>query len=326
MAQVETINYETTIFTLKPDNFGPNKATLLHARTTNNNQDHFYKAILYLHGYNDYYFHDHVCQQFLNHGYDFYALDMHKCGRSIISPEHDEYKHYCTNLREYDEEITLAIEHMIKQAGNKERKLLLLGHSTGGLITSLYASTGARRADIDAVILNSPYLSALKTTYLESILTGILMKLGRSHTIEDNGYGRSIHKSSRGEWDFDLTKKPIDYIRIHGTFLSAVRIVQDDIIKRRITIQCPILFMCSHRSIKPDKIWRNEYAEADLILDVQTMKNAASMLGPQVTIYEIENAKHDIFLSKQSVREKAFDLMFQWIQQLEDNWLIKTTM
>ena len=56
MSRVAAIDYETTIFTLKPDNLGPNRATLLHARTTNNNQTRIYKAILYLHGYIDYYF------------------------------------------------------------------------------------------------------------------------------------------------------------------------------------------------------------------------------------------------------------------------------
>ena len=55
MAQISTVEYETTIFTLKPDNLGPNQATLVHARTTKNNSQ-FYKAILYLHGYSDYYF------------------------------------------------------------------------------------------------------------------------------------------------------------------------------------------------------------------------------------------------------------------------------
>jgi hypothetical protein len=55
MAQIPNVEYETTIFTLKPDNIGPNKATLLHARTTNNNSQ-FYKSILYIHGFIDYYF------------------------------------------------------------------------------------------------------------------------------------------------------------------------------------------------------------------------------------------------------------------------------
>lgn len=49
------VDYETTTFTLKPDNIGPNKATLLHARTIKN-ESQFYKAILYLHGYSDYFF------------------------------------------------------------------------------------------------------------------------------------------------------------------------------------------------------------------------------------------------------------------------------
>ncbi len=52
---------------------------------------------------------------------------------------------------------------------------------------------------------------------------------------------------------------------------------------------------------------------ADIVLNVKAMRHAAAMISSQVTIYEIENAKHDIFLSKESVREKAFDLMFRWL-------------
>jgi len=62
---------------------------------------------------------DHLCQHFLDHGYDFYALDLRKSGRSIISPEHDRYISYCCDLREYHEEITLAIEHIIQQSKEK---------------------------------------------------------------------------------------------------------------------------------------------------------------------------------------------------------------
>lgn len=151
MAQSTTteaaVNYETTTFTLKPDAWGPNKATLLHAKSTKNDSQ-FYKAILYLHGYSDYYFQwvieitflwkfcfnrfsDHLCLRFLEFGYDFFALDLRKCGRSIISPEQDHYRHYFHDIHEYDEEINLSIEHIIKQADNKPKKLILYGHSTG---------------------------------------------------------------------------------------------------------------------------------------------------------------------------------------------------
>jgi len=56
------------------------------------------------------------------------------------------------------------------------------------------------------------------------------------------------------------------------------------------------------------------------------MRYVATMISSQLTIYEIENAKHDIFLSKQSVRENAFNLMFQWLRYLEEDWLMTTKM
>ena len=52
-----------------------------------------------------------------------------------MSPDNDAYKHYCQSLQEYNEEITLAIEHMIKEANGKEKRFILLGHSTGSCST-----------------------------------------------------------------------------------------------------------------------------------------------------------------------------------------------
>jgi alpha-beta hydrolase superfamily lysophospholipase len=54
------------------------------------------------------------------------------------------------------------------------------------------------------------------------------------------------------------------------------------------------------------------------------MRRAAALIGSQITMYEIENAKHDIFLSKATVREKAFELMFRWLDHLEEDWIITT--
>jgi alpha-beta hydrolase superfamily lysophospholipase len=115
--------------------------------------------------------------------------------------------------------------------------------------------------DIDAVILNSPYLAASGTSAIESALLSVLMKSGKSIDIEDKWYGRSIHMSERGEWNFDLNIKPVGRVRLHGSFLSAVHAVQEDLRKRRVSIKCPTLFMCSNRSIKPGKTWRDEYGE-----------------------------------------------------------------
>ena len=186
-------------------------------------------------------------------------------------------------------------------------------------------------------------MAPVETTFIQSILLNVLIKSRRSQNVDAGWYGRSLHVSNRGEWDFDLCKKPIEKVRLHGPFFSAVHAVQQGLMKGQISLKCPVLLMCSNRSIQTDKTWRDEYAEgmvnnllsssflihtckffilADLVLNVKTMRRAAAMIGPQVTIYEIENAKHDIFLSKQSVREKAFDLMFRWLKYLEEKWII----
>lgn len=52
------------------------------------------------------------------------------------------------------------------------------------------------------------------------------------------------------------------------------------------------------------------------------MRRVASTLSHQVTIYEVENARHDVFLSKSDIREKAFKLMLRWLKITEDDWLI----
>jgi alpha-beta hydrolase superfamily lysophospholipase len=131
------------------------------------------------------------------------------------------------------------------------------------LIATFYARSGSRRADITGLILNSPFLATVETNFIESALMKLMIKLRRSHDVDAGWYGRSIHASHRGEWNFDVTKKPIDRVRLHGPFFSAVQIVQNDLIERRIPIECPILFMCSNRTIKPDKTWRDEYAEGN---------------------------------------------------------------
>jgi alpha-beta hydrolase superfamily lysophospholipase len=153
---------------------------------------------------------------------------------------------------------------------------------------------------------------------ISNILTLKKMLLNKKYCFR--WYGRSIHVTHKGEWDFDISKKPIDKIRVHGATFAAIRTAQEDLMNKSSCIKCPVLLLCSNRSIKADNTWRDEYTEADLLLNVTTMRRAAATICQQVTIYEIENAQHDIFLSKVSVREKAFNLMFRWLRHLEDDW------
>lgn len=139
---------------------------------------------------------------------------------------------------------------------------------------------GPKHAEIDALILNSPYLAPLDTSTVESVLFNMMIKMGFSKDMDDkyerltlvknfsfvypldfSWYGRSIHKSSRGEWEFDCTKKPIDKVRLHGRSFGAIRQAQELVQQRGPCLSYPILCLCSNRSIKPDYIWRDEYGE-----------------------------------------------------------------
>src|SRR5207249_7319683 len=89
---------------------------------------------------------------FVSHGIDFYALDLRKYGRSL---QPHQTPNFCLDLSDYYAELDEATR-IIKSEGHN--RLLVNGHSTGGLITSLWAHD--RRADgiVDALFLNSPFL------------------------------------------------------------------------------------------------------------------------------------------------------------------------
>src|SRR6185295_18593766 len=85
-------------------------------------------AVLYVHGFIDYFFQRHMAERFAAEGYAFYALDLRKHGRSLLAQQHPCF---CKDVAEYFPDIDRAIEAI-------GAPVLLAGHSTGGLVCSLY--------------------------------------------------------------------------------------------------------------------------------------------------------------------------------------------
>ena len=109
------------------------------------------RAVLYLHGRNDYFFQTHLADAFLSAGYEFYALDLRTCGRAGVgypSP------HDVRDLRVHDEEIGEALRIIRSEHGHGV--VVLNGHSTGGLQAVIWA--GDHPGSVEAVTLNSPWL------------------------------------------------------------------------------------------------------------------------------------------------------------------------
>src|SRR2546421_12255549 len=133
---------------LGSDDEGPVVATLISrppSRPTG-------RAVLYVHGYVDYFFQTHVADFFVDRGIHFYALDLRKYGRSLLP---HQTPNFVRDIAEYYPEPDEAIR--IIRAEDGHERLLVNAHSTGGLITALWAHRVRAEGLVDAIFLNSPF-------------------------------------------------------------------------------------------------------------------------------------------------------------------------
>ena len=126
--------FEALELEFPPDYDGPVRATLVRLPPGPARRG----AVLYVHGFVDYFFQRHMAERFALEGYAFYALDLRKHGRSLLAHQHPNF---CKDVAEYYADITRAIDEI-------GAPVLLAGHSTGGLVCSLYAHEGERRAEV----------------------------------------------------------------------------------------------------------------------------------------------------------------------------------
>lgn len=294
---------------LKPDYEGDVVATLIEKKA----EKPVKKAILYLHGFNDYFFQDHLANWANQQNMDFYALELRKYGRSILP--HQKPNDF-RDIREYFEEIDKAIAFIKEKTNN--RQLVFMAHSTGGLIASLYAHDHRNDGIVDALILNSPFFEfnlapVLKKTFIPLMvsLAGIFPGLPSPVGL-DKGYGYSMHKSHNGEWDYDLKLKPDAGFRIHASWIKGIRFAHIEL-QQGLDIQCPVLVMYAAKSVKPGN-YKPEMLEADTVLDVKDIERFSHVIGKKVERASFEGGVHDLLLSKKPVRDKVFEAMEEFLQ------------
>ena len=145
----QTINRDYRIETIElPDDYeGKVIATLLF-RPASAPTD---SAVIYIHGWADYFFHDHLARWFNDRGFDFYAIELRKYGRSLLP---HQKPNYCRDLQEYFPELDSSIQRITQRDGHPY--LMMFGHSTGGLTAALYTHSGKHRDQVKRLILKSP--------------------------------------------------------------------------------------------------------------------------------------------------------------------------
>ena len=302
-----------------PDGEGEVSATLVRAladqvRSTGEPR----RAVLYVHGYTDYFFQRHLAEHFTDRGVDFYGLDLRKCGRSLRP---GQSAHFVSDLALYDREIEASLA-LIGSA-----QVLLMGHSTGGLVLPLWLDRIRRSGRTPAgmgltgLILNSPWLDLQGPAYLRSVGTVAVNALGKLRPLTplpnelSAAYGESLHSSFAGEWDYSLEWKPLHGFPVLAGWLSAIRQGQAQL-HRGLDVGVPSLVLRSART-NFSEIFSAACTKADIVLDVRQIARWSGCLGDRNTTVPIPGAMHDVFLSSPDVRAMAFEEVDRWSADLE---------
>lgn len=272
---------------------------------------HSVKGVLYVHGFNDYFFQRDMGDKFVAHGYDFYAVDLRKYGRSIIAGQN---LFEVRNINEYYADIDSALSEMRNEG---LREVIMMGHSTGGLTVSYYLND--RRPDlVKGLILNSPFLDwnlgkLEKYVGLVSFIGKIFPNFKISQG-ESTAYSESLLKSHHGEWDYNTSWKLQQSPDVTAGWVRAIHEAQKSLRKGKSRISVPILLMYSSHSVSGDK-WEERFNHGDAVLDVKDIKKYGSELGPNVTCLRVEGGLHDLVLSRPGTRIPLFRYIFSWLQR-----------
>lgn len=281
-------------------------------------QDEFPRGIiLYLHGYNDYFFQKELAEKADSAGFAFFAIDLHYFGRSYREgdPRAD-----MRSLTEYFGELdsAIALSKRIVQQSGVDLPYILIGHSMGGLNLSLYA---AHRPDshFDAIVLNSPFLEMNFNWAVRNLALPVISSIGKIFPdvalpgTGDPNYANSLYKSRKGEWDFDTTLKTFARPKQYLGWVRGVHLGHNEI-KEGLHIKAPILVMHSDCSID-SKEWVEEFTHCDGVLNHEQIAEQAPNLGENVTTVTIPDGLHDLYLSPKPVRDKAYDETFRFIDK-----------
>ncbi len=269
-------------------------------------------GVLYVHGFNDYFFQREMALEFVSRGYDFYAVDLRRYGRSLM-PGQTPFD--VRDMREYFADIDSA---MMQMRADGMRDVVLMGHSTGGLTTAYYMDVHPS-PDVRVLVLNSPFLDWNQSAFQEKILVPIVdvfhkafpnLKINQG---DDTTYSHSLLKAFGGEWEYNVEwKRPVSP-PVTTSWIAAIDAAQA-VLQADPHIMVPILLMHSdHTFAKGDA--PSLAARSDVVLDVADISRIGRRLGPDVTEITVHGGLHDLALSAPEIRQALYDYLFAYLSR-----------
>ena len=286
-------------------------------------------VLLYIHGRNDYFFQRELAEDIAGCGGAFYALDLRRYGRSLRPGQR---MGFVSNLSLYDEDIAEALD-LIRE-DYPDLPLVLMGHSTGGLLATLWANR--HPGALDGLILNSAWLEMQTMASMRSAVAPILERIASRNPMwavpggdGPDHYGRSLREGRNAldaplpdslaaypddpavkGWSYALEwKRPGSY-PAYAAWLEAILDGHENVASS-VHLDIPVLSMMSRSSY-----FGEEFTEAvfssDVVLDREVILERSARLGPLVTVASFPG-KHDLLLSDPQVRAEVYNTMNRWI-------------
>lgn len=268
------------------------------------------RAVVWVHGLSDYFFQDHLAREIDAAGWDFYAIDLRKCGRSHRPGQR---RHYASDFTLYDVDLNAALDEILA-AGHPH--VAIGAHSTGGIIIAcwldrLRTSDPERHAAIAGAFYDSPWfdlpLPDWQLPLARPLVRGVA-KLMPGKPVPADGlgaYGESLHRSRHGAWEYSLEHKPLNGFEMPFRWLAAVVRAQN-LLAAGLETGVPNLVLHSDRSWL-GKPYSASTDTADAVLDVNHIARRAPKLGGSVRSVVIPGARHDVYLSHEYARRQALD-------------------
>ena len=300
---------------LDPDGEGELFATLVRRADSTPSTS----VVLAVHGYTDYFFNTDLADFFAGRGWRFYGLDLDRCGRSWRA---GQTPHFTTDLARYDRELERAMA--VIAAENPASRVLMYGHSTGGLVMSLWLNRVRERGETAALgvaglVLNSPFLDlngpAILRTRATSTAIGAASRGRKTRVVRgpgSGGYGLTLHQAYHGEFDYNLEWKPLGGFPVTVGWIHAIRRGQARL-HRGLDIGVPNLVLRSDHSVA-ETAGTEVLQRGDAVLDVAHIARWAGCLGNRTTSVPVTDAKHDVFLSLAEPRAAAYAELDRWLR------------
>lgn len=270
-------------------------------------------VVLHVHGYNDYFFQEHLAAAFTEVGLAFFAVDLRRAGRSLRA---GDIPHFMDAITEPGDDLDDAVQAIASV--HPGLPLFVHAHSTGGLSATVWAADRPP-AQLRGLVLDSP-LFGRKEHGVKRLGPVLLPGLGKFRPLATvstapSVYAKHLHVEGGGRWEFDTSLKSPAGVPARAAWALAVLRAQQRIARGKLAVDVPVLVARAQQS-GPERDDNPDIDSQDIVVDVAAISRLGARLGPSVTELVVEDGIHELSLSRTAAREFYVSAVTAWIDKV----------